>query len=94
MNQLPWSPPPPCCPACWLQRAAAQLVDEPFLGDVARIEWALHRSDAACDAVPAAVLGPAFHGRPRAGHIDPVRGHGPAGKSLPGGQHRQRAPAG
>ena len=32
--------------------AAPQLADEPFLGDVARIEWALHRAGTARDAVP------------------------------------------
>ena len=31
--------------------AAAQLADEPFLGDVARIEWALHRAASAPDAI-------------------------------------------
>ena len=29
---------------------AAQLADEPFLGDVARVEWALHSSASAADA--------------------------------------------
>ena len=33
-------------------QAAPQLVDEPFLGDVARIEWALHCSSTAHDARP------------------------------------------
>jgi hypothetical protein len=33
--------------------AAPQLADEPFLGDVARIEWALHRAATAKDASPA-----------------------------------------
>lgn len=32
--------------------ATPQLADEPFLGDVARIEWALHRAGTAADAVP------------------------------------------
>lgn len=32
--------------------AAPQLADEPFLGDVARIEWALHCAGTAPDAVP------------------------------------------
>ena len=32
--------------------AAPQLADEPFLGDVARVEWALHRAATAADAVP------------------------------------------
>lgn len=32
--------------------AAKQLADEPFLGDVARIEWALHRAGLAADAEP------------------------------------------
>lgn len=32
--------------------ATEQLADEPFLGDVARIEWALHRAGMAADAVP------------------------------------------
>ena len=32
--------------------AAPQLADEPFLGDVARIEWALHRAGTAHDARP------------------------------------------
>jgi Putative DNA-binding domain len=31
--------------------AAPQLVDEPFLADVARLEWALHRAASALDAV-------------------------------------------
>ncbi len=31
--------------------AAPQLADEPFLGDVARVEWALHRAATAPDAV-------------------------------------------
>ena len=31
--------------------AAPQLADEPFLGDVARIEWALHRASTAADSV-------------------------------------------
>ena len=30
--------------------ASPQLADEPFLGDVARIEWALHRAASAADA--------------------------------------------
>jgi hypothetical protein len=29
-----------------------QLADEPFLGDVARVEWALHGASTACDAAP------------------------------------------
>ena len=32
--------------------AAPQLADEPFLGDVARIEWALHCGASASDAAP------------------------------------------
>jgi hypothetical protein len=32
--------------------AAPQLADEPFLADVARIEWALHRASFAADASP------------------------------------------
>lgn len=31
--------------------ATPQLADEPFLGDVARVEWALHRAGTALDAV-------------------------------------------
>lgn len=32
--------------------AAPQLADEPYLGDVARIEWALHRAATAADVQP------------------------------------------
>lgn len=32
--------------------AAPQLADEPFLADVARVEWALHRASVAADAAP------------------------------------------
>jgi hypothetical protein len=32
--------------------AAPQLADEPFLADVARVEWALHRAAFAADAAP------------------------------------------
>ncbi len=32
--------------------AAPQLADEPYLGDVARVEWALHRAATAGDAFP------------------------------------------
>ncbi len=32
--------------------AAPQLAEEPFLGDVARVEWALHRAASAADVVP------------------------------------------
>ena len=32
--------------------ASAQLVDEPYLADVARVEWALHRAATAADAEP------------------------------------------
>ena len=32
--------------------AAPQLADEPFFGDVARVEWALHRAAIAGDAAP------------------------------------------
>lgn len=43
---------------CWgdglagVLAAAPQLVDEPFLADVARVEWALHRASFAADASP------------------------------------------
>lgn len=33
-------------------QAAPQLADEPFLGDVARIEWALHQAASASDVPP------------------------------------------
>ncbi len=33
--------------------ASAQLADEPYLADVARVEWALHRAVGAADAEPA-----------------------------------------
>jgi hypothetical protein len=42
--------------ACWgdglaaFLEAAPQLADEPYLGDVARIEWALHQAATAADA--------------------------------------------
>lgn len=32
--------------------AAPQLADEPYLGDVARVEWALHQAASAADTVP------------------------------------------
>jgi hypothetical protein len=44
--------------ACWgdglaaFVEAAPQLADEPYLGDVARIEWALHQATTAADAKP------------------------------------------
>ncbi|MGH6640173.1 MAG: HvfC/BufC family peptide modification chaperone [Polaromonas sp.] len=44
--------------ACWggaladFLEAAPQLAGEPFLGDVARIEWALHRAASAADVAP------------------------------------------
>lgn len=44
--------------ACWGDELAAfleaspQLADEPYLGDVARIEWALHQAATAADAQP------------------------------------------
>lgn len=44
--------------ACWGDALAAfleaspQLVDEPYLGDIARIEWALHQAAKAADAQP------------------------------------------
>lgn len=44
--------------ACWgsaladFLEAAPQLAGEPYLGDVARIEWALHRAATATDAWP------------------------------------------
>jgi hypothetical protein len=44
--------------ACWgagvaaFIEAAPQLIDEPFLADVARVEWALHRAATAADAQP------------------------------------------
>lgn len=45
--------------ACWgdglaaFLEASPQLADEPYLGDVARIEWALHQAATAADAQPA-----------------------------------------
>lgn len=44
--------------ACWgdglaaFLEASSQLADEPYLGDVARIEWALHQAAAAADTQP------------------------------------------
>jgi hypothetical protein len=44
--------------ACWGDALAAfleaspQLADEPYLGDVARVEWALHQTATAADAQP------------------------------------------
>ncbi|MEO8391306.1 MAG: DNA-binding domain-containing protein [Polaromonas sp.] len=44
--------------ACWgdglatFLEASPQLVDEPYLGDVARMEWALHQATTAADAWP------------------------------------------
>ena len=44
--------------ACWggglatFIEATPQLVDEPFLADVARVEWALHRAATAADVPP------------------------------------------
>lgn len=44
--------------ACWgdalaaFLEAAPQLADEPYLGDVARVEWALHQAATAADARP------------------------------------------
>ena len=44
--------------ACWggglaaFIEAAPQLADEPFLADVARVEWALHRAATAADVQP------------------------------------------
>lgn len=44
--------------ACWgdgladFLDASSQLADEPYLGDVARMEWALHRAATAADALP------------------------------------------
>lgn len=44
--------------ACWgddlaaFIEAAPQLADEPYLGDVARVEWALHQAATAADAQP------------------------------------------
>jgi hypothetical protein len=44
--------------ACWgdglaaFIEAAPQLADEPYLGDIARIEWALHQAATAADAQP------------------------------------------
>jgi hypothetical protein len=32
--------------------ASSQLADEPYLGDVARVEWALHQAATASDALP------------------------------------------
>lgn len=51
-------PPPTGDMGCWgdgladFLAAAPQLVDEPFLADVARVEWALHRASSATDASP------------------------------------------
>lgn len=55
-----WLRHPPSCGdmACWGEdlpmfiEAAEQLAGEPFLADVARVEWALHGLAAAPDAVP------------------------------------------
>jgi len=44
--------------ACWgdgladFLEVSPQLADEPYLGDVARVEWALHRAATAADARP------------------------------------------
>jgi hypothetical protein len=44
--------------ACWgdvlaaFLEASPQLADEPYLGDVARVEWALHQTATAADALP------------------------------------------
>ena len=44
--------------ACWgdgladFLDASSQLVDEPYLADVARVEWALHQAATAADALP------------------------------------------
>ncbi len=44
--------------ACWgdgladFLAASSQLADEPYLGDVARVEWALHQAATAADARP------------------------------------------
>jgi hypothetical protein len=44
--------------ACWgdvlaaFLEASPQLADEPYLGDVARVEWALHQAATAADAQP------------------------------------------
>ncbi|WP_457281910.1 HvfC/BufC family peptide modification chaperone [Polaromonas sp. P5_D5] len=55
-----WLRHPPCRGdmACWgdalaaFLEAAPQLADEPYLGDVARVEWALHQAATAADARP------------------------------------------
>jgi hypothetical protein len=55
-----WRRHPPCRGdvACWGDALAAfleaspQLAEEPYLGDVARIEWALHQAATAADAQP------------------------------------------
>lgn len=55
-----WHAQPPQCGdvALWGEAlpafvaASAQLVDEPYLADVARVEWALHRAATAADAEP------------------------------------------
>lgn len=60
LAQQLWREQPPTCGdmACWghgladFLAAASQLAGEPFLPDVARVEWALHRIAVATDASP------------------------------------------
>ena len=55
-----WRQQPPTCgdmaqwgePLANFLAEAPQLADEPFLADVARVEWALHRASVAADASP------------------------------------------
>lgn len=58
LSRLFWRAHPPCCGdmarwgaalADWVEQQP-QLVDSPFLADVARVEWALHQSAGAADA--------------------------------------------
>lgn len=55
-----WHAQPPQCGdvACWggglaaFAQSSAQLQDQPYLGDVARAEWALHQCASAADCAP------------------------------------------
>ena len=46
--------------------AAPQLADEPYLADVARLDWALHRAEQAADRTAVRRTAAAGRGRPRA----------------------------